>query len=219
MMQYLLCSHIFFPLPLSQSGKMRRKVSVIPSPDQIPFFNPRLWTFGLASRSGPGAQGWWAHRATFCWAGQFFWSRQIGGSSKNSSDLHSPSICCSRSATQTAWCKGLRLWMGLLGNLFWLTQWVCGSFFLSLERSLCCSLFATFWLICIDCHSLPFTKHLWHNSIPSTKEYNMHVHSRLFENGPKKIKSIFIHNRFDLKDLPLTLSEETACGPLPPHLL
>lgn len=125
MMQYLLCSHIF-PLPLSQSIKMRRKVSVIPSPDQIPFFNPRLWTFGLASRSGPGAQGWWAHRATSCWAGQFFWSRQIGGSSKNSSDLHSPSICCSRSATQTAWCKGLRLWMGLLGNLLWLTQWVCG---------------------------------------------------------------------------------------------
>lgn len=114
--------------------------------------------------------------------------------------------------------QGIKTVNGTAGQPL-LTDPVSLWLFLSLERSLCCSLFATFWLICIDCHSLPFTKHLWHNSIPSTKEYNMHVHSRLFENGPKKIKSIFIHNRFDLKDLPLTLSEETACGPLPPHLL
>lgn len=118
------------PLPLLNYPKAAtgKKVSVIPSPDQILLFNPRLWTFGLASRSGPGAGGWRARRETSCWAGRFSGADKQEAAQK----LWWPafaSICCSGSPTRTAWCSGLRLWMGPLGHPFWLTHWVWDAFF------------------------------------------------------------------------------------------
>lgn len=119
---------VFLPV-FRQKLQQGKKVSVIPSPDQILLFNPRLWTFGLASRSGPGAGGWWAHRETSCWAGRFSGADRQEAAQK----LWWPafaSICCSGSHTRAAWCRGLRLWIGPLGHLFWLTQHAF-SFFLS----------------------------------------------------------------------------------------
>lgn len=117
---------VFTAPPLSKSSN-GEKVSVIPSPDQILLFNPRLWTFGLASRSGPGAGGWWAHREASCWAGRFSGADRQEAAQK----LWWPafaSICCSGSPTRTAWCRGLRLWIGPLGHPFWLTHWVWDAF-------------------------------------------------------------------------------------------
>lgn len=113
-------SILITPCPLIQK-RNRKVVTVIPSPDQILLFNPRLWTFGLGSRSGPGAEGWWVYRETSCWAGRFSGADRHEAAQK----LWWPafvSICCARSPTQTAWCRGLRLWIGPLGHPFWLTQ-------------------------------------------------------------------------------------------------
>lgn len=72
---------VYPPSVIQKQQQGEKKVSVIPSPDQILLFNLRLWTFGMASRSGPGAGGWWAHRDILL-SRKVFWSRQTGGSSE-----------------------------------------------------------------------------------------------------------------------------------------
>lgn len=118
-----------FSLSCPESSN-RKGVIVNPSPDQILLFNPRLWTFGQASRSGPGAGGWWARREISCWAGRFSGADRHEAAQKLWWPAFS-SICCLGSLTRTAWCRGLRLWIGPLGHHFWLTQWVWQALFLS----------------------------------------------------------------------------------------
>lgn len=105
-------------------------MSLSPSPDQILLFNPRLWTFGQASRSGPGAGGWWAHRETYCWAERFSGADRQEAAQKLCWPAFA-SICYHGSPTRTAWCRGLRLWIGPVGTLSdWPNELVFLSFFL-----------------------------------------------------------------------------------------